>query len=407
MTTRCQRIHESHNRRTQASLSFEARVAGAGLVPVVEPVVNEEKLRQLLAEQTESETLDYKDVCDLGWKRDEVELAKDLGAMQRHGGFVVIGADSRGQLTGNVTPAHARNFDEARLRKKLAKYIPEPFTLLSACHTIEGKLVAVIYTGPNPDCFAVFRADGQYRDNSGVDVPVFRQGDVFVRHGSSSERWRQEDIDEIRRCLADREKEEWRREFAEDLQRMRTGAVAQQLATGPAAGLTWRLDEVLFSSTVVELLRGRDRIPIQLMFQRAVDDAYGILSQADGRSELGTLLDRLSAVTAIGLALRVRWVVQVGVEGLGRIYDLGFRPPETTRVWAVQPAELWLLVLERVYGLGALAVRQMDWRTVRHLALRAPEPDGSRRYYRTWNPTRAHDGRPIGSVQPGRGRSPD
>ncbi len=69
-------------------------------MPVVERVVNEEKLRQLLSEQTESETLDYKETCDLSQKRDQVELATDLGAMPMLGGFVVIGAASHGKLTG-------------------------------------------------------------------------------------------------------------------------------------------------------------------------------------------------------------------------------------------------------------------------------------------------------------------
>jgi hypothetical protein len=92
-------------------------------VLTVEPVVSEEKLRVLLAEQHESATLDYKRVADLGDKRTAVELAKDVAAMQVEGGFIVVGADDRGHPTGLVTQPAASLFDEARLRSKLTKWM--------------------------------------------------------------------------------------------------------------------------------------------------------------------------------------------------------------------------------------------------------------------------------------------
>src|SRR5207253_2450079 len=91
----------------------------------VEPVVNEEKLRHLLTLQSEYPTLDYKQSCDLTrGLADRVELAKDVGAMSVLGGFIVIGADNRGALTGTVTAAQARFFDEARLRPILLNWLP-------------------------------------------------------------------------------------------------------------------------------------------------------------------------------------------------------------------------------------------------------------------------------------------
>lgn len=53
---------------------------------------SEERLRQLLDDGHEWEELDYKRVLDLSTRRDEVELAKDIGAMQVDGGDIVIGA---------------------------------------------------------------------------------------------------------------------------------------------------------------------------------------------------------------------------------------------------------------------------------------------------------------------------
>ena len=63
-----------------------AQAQPAGPV-VVEPVVNREKLRELLALETEYPTLDLKSGCDLSEKREEIELAKDVGAMSVEGGF--------------------------------------------------------------------------------------------------------------------------------------------------------------------------------------------------------------------------------------------------------------------------------------------------------------------------------
>ncbi len=73
-----------------------AETSPSGAAAGVEPVVSEEKLRVLLAEQHESASLDYKGVADLSDKRTSVELAKDVAAMQVDGGFLVIGADDRG-----------------------------------------------------------------------------------------------------------------------------------------------------------------------------------------------------------------------------------------------------------------------------------------------------------------------
>jgi hypothetical protein len=52
---------------------------------IVEPLVSEEKLRQLLDEQAELVSLDYKSACDLRDRGALVELAKDVAVMEVHG----------------------------------------------------------------------------------------------------------------------------------------------------------------------------------------------------------------------------------------------------------------------------------------------------------------------------------
>jgi hypothetical protein len=139
-------------------------------MPVIEPVITLEKLRLLLAEQHESELLDYKRTLDLTARRDICELAKDVGAMQIDGGFIVIGADDHGQPTDEIAPEQIKQrlFDQATIQAKIRKYLPEPFDVRSAVHEIDGKHVALIYIGPSPDGFCIFRADGNYEGGTAV-----------------------------------------------------------------------------------------------------------------------------------------------------------------------------------------------------------------------------------------------
>jgi hypothetical protein len=131
-------------------------------MPVIEPNVTKDKLVQLLDEGAESETLDFKETCDLSFKEDQVEVAKDVGAMLVDGGFIVVGADSQGRPIGRFTEDQAKLFDEATVRAKLAKWIPEPFELKVGVHQHGGDLFAVLYVGPNPKGCCIYQADGQY-----------------------------------------------------------------------------------------------------------------------------------------------------------------------------------------------------------------------------------------------------
>ena len=63
---------------------------------MVEPVVNREKLRESLALEAEYPTLDFESDCGPRRKRDQVELAKDGGAMSVRGRFLVIGVGGLG-----------------------------------------------------------------------------------------------------------------------------------------------------------------------------------------------------------------------------------------------------------------------------------------------------------------------
>src|SRR4051812_32590875 len=102
----------------------------------VQPILNEDQLRLLMGEQHESETLDYKRELDLlgtDRRRAIVELAKDVGAMASGvGGYLCIGLDERGRPTGLLSAEQARELDEARVRQRLNRYLPDGIDLRSA-----------------------------------------------------------------------------------------------------------------------------------------------------------------------------------------------------------------------------------------------------------------------------------
>jgi hypothetical protein len=350
---------------------------------VVEPLVSEEKLRQLLDEQTESVSLDFKSVCDLRETGALVELAKDIGAMEVHGGFVVVGADDRGQPMGNMPSDIAALYDEARLRAKLRKWIPEPLALLTARHDVPGGSMVLLYVGPNPRGFAIFQADGQYIDAQGHQKTAFRKGDVFARHGTASEPWSQSDLEYVFARVVESRKEEWRRELAPDFARLEAGSEGRQLAMASASALTWNLDAVSFEAAIIEQLRANDDIPLRLLHERLPADVRSLARTNERATELPTLFDRLICVAALGLRLDRPKVAESAIEATGSLYEIGFEIQREPAAWTVTPAAYWLDILERVMGLGALAVRLGCWDVVRLLALRRGEADDWR-HWRSW-----------------------
>lgn len=166
---------------------------------MIEPALDKAKLLELLGAAHEHEGLDYKRRVDLNERRDELELVKDISAMSASGGYLVIGADDGGQPSGMMTDADALLFDESRLRAKLKRYLPEPLSLRTARHDLDGSVIVLVYVGAHPNGFVIVAADGQV-----ADKVVFRRGDVFLRHGTASERWVPEDFAPIKEQLLER-----------------------------------------------------------------------------------------------------------------------------------------------------------------------------------------------------------
>jgi len=347
------------------------------------------KLRELLGVQTELTWLDYKGECEISGARGLVEITKDVGALMIQGGYLVIGADDTGAPVG-LPAQQAKLFDQATLSNKLAKYLAGGFEVRCAVHDLEdgstggSKLVAIVWAAPHPDGWCIFTRDGEYMENGKKKI-AFRQGDVYARHGTRSERWGQSDIAHARRLLVAREKDSWRGELAGELQRA-TQAVSVQTAavTSPAAAFSWQVDAAAFEAAAVELIRRDDDVPVRRMLRGAQADTEALLD-AGNASDLITLLDRVTTTAALGLELGRRPFFETAVALLLELYESGLTSRTTQTAGRLPVQQLWLRIAERLYGLGALAVRLRDWSAVRALAVaRVPSLEVQSRQ-RTWH----------------------
>ena len=346
------------------------------------------KLRELLAVQTELTWLDYKEECDISDARGRVEIAKDVGAMMIQGGYLVIGADNSGTPIG-LPVHHAKLFDQATLSHKLASYLPQNFEVRSAVHDLEGSdgastLVAIIWISPHPDGWCIFARDGEYMEGGRTKV-VFRQGDVYARHGSRSERWDQTDVGHARRLLIARQKDNWRAEMADERQRVAQAVSAQTAAvTGPAATFNWQADAAAFEAAAVELMRRDDDVPVRRMLRSAQADALGFLDLNNAADQV-TILDRVTTVAALGLELARRPFFDMAVALMLELYESSLTGRASQHAGLRSLQQFWLRIAERLYALGALAVRESDWWAVRAIATASVPSLEMQSRNRTWH----------------------
>lgn len=332
--------------------------------------VSRERLLQLL-DQGEASDLDFKAACDLNERSELVAITRDIAAFSARGGHVVVGVHEDGTPSEMLAGDAAKLFDEATLRAKIApKYLPESISIATGVHEVEGHPVIVVFVAAHPNGFVVMQSDGDFQRPDGKPAQEFRAGDVFVRRGTSSRRWNQQESDEALACAMAARREQWRKDLRGDLASLGLAQQAQGIAKGPAGSFTWQMDNDAFEATLVELLRGEDDIPITLSFDQMRRDSASALE--DGRGEdVRTIIDRVSSAAALAVSLARPALLAMSVETLLRIYSQsddsrGFPRSDLS---GLRPAELWLEVITRVYAVGGLAVRERDWQAVRLLAV--------------------------------------
>lgn len=353
---------------------------------VLDGRITDEKLAELLDLQMEHPQLDFKKKIELT-KAGLVELAKDIGAFEVAGGYIIGGVDGHGVPTGDMDGCDQRLFDEANLVPKLLRYLPEPLTIHARITEWKGHTVVIIYVAPHPDGFAVFEADGQYEKQGGKpgeSVVLFRRGEIFWRDGTRSVRISQRGLREVIERQIEARKRTWldeqqglrRREREE----MEAGHAARDLAAAPLGTLNFGLSAEELRLGVLELIRADDQVALRHLLNDARPRAASAIDRNEIDTELGDLLDKLAAIATVCLEYEQDGLLNRIIGVLAQIYSLPLGPHDDrafSMSTGIDPAEkaprVFLAVLERIYALGALAVRLKRWDAVRQLTLQFPE----------------------------------
>jgi hypothetical protein len=162
---------------------------------------------------------------------------------------------------------------------------------------------------------------------------------------------------------------------------------ARNLARAPLGTLNFGLaaNELV---AVLELLRDGDRIALNHLMNDGTRRAAAAIEH-DDEDELARLLDKIAGLGAVFLEYEQDEPLARIVELFAAIYSMPIGPLDGIRFGmsaSIAPTEraprVFLSVIERIYGLGALAVRLRRWEAIRVLTLQRPEGMGD--YYKNW-----------------------
>jgi hypothetical protein len=348
-------------------------------------MVTDERLAALLRLAAEYDELDFKSAADLSTTRDEVEMAKDVGAMQVKGGYIVIGVDGSGEPTGGIDGANLSQFDPASLVPKMHRYLHGSLDIATGLLTRDGHTVVLVCVKPNIRGCAFFKIDGQYQDPQGQQVCRFRAGEVFWRENTRSVRITMEGLEEIieRRFLARRD--ELLREWAAAERALgsasdRGSGTAGTGSAGPELSFSLGPDEV--SGTAIALMRLDDEIGLRQLLDDGRRRARTYIENDElTEDQLPMLLDSITCLAATLLSYeREEWFERTisllvdayaaagDVNVVRRLgYGTGGSPDE-------KAPRVWLAIIDRVFALGGLAVRREAWKAVRVLTTQLPAP---------------------------------
>jgi hypothetical protein len=365
--------------------------------PLNSPVVldadlSDEKVAELLGHQAEYPELDFKERVDPTTTEGLVTLALHLGAMQVRGGYIIVGVDGQGRPTDGLDDVDTRAFDEATLGPRLLRFLPEPLALSTRVLERNGHTIAVIYVGRHPSGCAIFKADGRYEKNN-EPVVRFRAGEVFWRDGTRSVRLTQQGFDEIVTRRIDDAKRGWLDEQHEIRRRERAdieaAAEARQASRATLGSVNFDLETSTLTSAALELLSDDNEIALRHLLIDARSRARNAIARDEIETELADVVDKLACLAATFLLYEQKRWFDATIATLAQIYSDAASAEDFDRfdhMNAISPTEIgphvWLLVIERVYGLGALAVRLRRWEAVRTLTLQLPEKVDD--YYGTW-----------------------
>jgi hypothetical protein len=282
------------------------------------------------------------------------------------GGYVLVGVDDAGVPSSRLGQLDVKQFDPANLHRIAEGYLPT-VQVRSATHNIDGVTVAIIWIGPpEPPGAAIIVRDGQYQDRA-KSKHVFSAGDVFVRRGTQSLRWRPSDLPIVLKRWEDSIREEERRRASAYFAQVEVGERGRAIAQGPVGALTWRLASEEFDAALLEAMRADDSVTLRrLILSFGADAASLVRGEVE---ELDLLLDRLLAALAVAVTYVDKELFNQLLGVLVDVYrtalDSSGNALPSDDSW---PQALMWRVVTGVEAVGGLAVRLKQLWAVRPLA---------------------------------------
>lgn len=335
---------------------------------ILDTNLTKERLAQLISFNQESSKLDYKESYDISSTQAKVELTKYVVAMANsEGGYIVFGVADDGKPVG-IAEEKLSQLDESDISRQIHSYIDEPIKLRFANRLpYNNALYALLLVMPSDHSPIVFTKIGQYRSPEGRDVVVFKDGDVFVRHGSSSERWNQQNIRNFTLKIIDREKNKWMEETRKLIEMYLKTQATGSLAKAELDIASFLIDDKSFEQLITHFLREKDNVALRQLGYLAESEIIGKLKgvvsnrdlpiEAIDASYLQTILDKLAIIGSLLIKYKDTSCLEDIISNFFQIYTLG-KKEEIARIEYPNQIHsfLWKEIIIRVYSLGAQAV---------------------------------------------------
>lgn len=138
--------------------------------------------------------------------------------------------------------------------------------------------------------------------------------------------------------------------------------------------LDWKATPSEFEANVIAALRDRDDTALTLFVEGISRQAAEILGGENPETDLLRLVDSLICFAAILLRLDQQTLLSSTMRELFAVYSMGHDAHGLARHdLPIAAPRLWLWVLERLVGLGGLAVRRERWDALRPIVLQHGE----------------------------------
>jgi hypothetical protein len=152
-------------------------------------------------------------------------------------------------------------------------------------------------------------------------------------------------------------------------------APSRDVPQAPAGrALDWTAPRPEFDANVIAALRDQDEISLTLFIEGLPRQAVEILAGDDPETELSQFLDSSICFAATLLRLNQVEHLTATIRALFSVYSVGHDAHGLARQdLPISAAQLWLWILERLVGLGGLAVRRERWDALRPIVFQHGE----------------------------------